>query len=499
LIAGRYTLEREVGRGGMGTVWLGRDEVLGRAVALKRIGMMPGATSPDLQRAEREARLAAMLNHPRVVAVFDLVEDDAQHWLVMEYVEGQSLSQLVADHGPMPPERAAELMWQVSDALAAAHGEGIVHRDVKPSNILVTASGQAKLTDFGIARAQADASLTQTGLVTGSPAYLAPEVASGSTADTASDVWSLGATLFHCLAGRAPYDVGDNLVGGLYKIVHEEPPRLPGAGALGSLLEVTMAKDPHERWTMAQVRDHLAGLVHDPDLVATSAVAAAPAGGAVAGDHSEAAGDDEGTQVLAGTTEPTGPTEPTEPSGPAVAPPPDEGRHRRRGMLPLLAGAAAALVLVLVVIWATTDGDEEQPASSGGTPSETPSETPTESPTDTSSPSETQTTEGNDAAATEREMEAFIGDYLELVTTDQDAAFAMLTPEFQAASGGIEGYTGFWSTVADATLLDASADPESLQVSYRVRYRMAEGGTQTDDVTLQLVRQDDTYLIADEA
>jgi serine/threonine protein kinase len=168
LIAGRYTLGREIGRGGMGAVWLGHDEVLGREVALKRIGMLPGTDSPDFERAGREARLAARLNHPHVVAVFDFVEEDDAHWLVMEYVDGVTLAQLVKRDGALTPDQAAPLIRQAADALAAAHGAGIVHRDVKPSNILVTPDGEVKLSDFGIARAEADASLTQTGLVTGS-------------------------------------------------------------------------------------------------------------------------------------------------------------------------------------------------------------------------------------------------------------------------------------------------------------------------------------------
>src|SRR6476469_5614615 len=243
----------------MGAVWLARDEVLGRAVAMKRIGMMPGGSSPDLERAEREARLAARLNHPHVVAVFDLVDDDGQQWLVMEYVDGTTLAELVRRDGALTPDRASFLIGQAADALAAAHAAGIVHRDVKPSNMLVTPHGQVKLSDFGIARAEADASLTQTGLVTGSPAYLAPEVASGQMATAAADVWSLGATAYHALAGTPPYEVGDNLMGALYRIVHEEPPRLAQPGWLAPMLEHTMTRDPAARWPMAQVRDFLAG------------------------------------------------------------------------------------------------------------------------------------------------------------------------------------------------------------------------------------------------
>ena len=179
MIAGRYSLVREVGRGGMGAVWLAHDEALGRDVALKRIGMVPGADTTDLARAEREARLAARLSHPHVVAVFNLVVDDDAQWLVMEYVEGTTMSQLVREEGPLTPDQAAPLLWQAADGLVAAHQAGIVHRDVKPSNILVDRRRRVKITDFGIAHVTADPSLTQTGLVTGSPAYLAPEVAAG--------------------------------------------------------------------------------------------------------------------------------------------------------------------------------------------------------------------------------------------------------------------------------------------------------------------------------
>ncbi len=241
----------------MGAVWLARDETLGRDVAIKRIGTAPGGESADLARAEREARLAARLNHPHVVAVFDLITEGARA------LAGDGVRRRGDPVRPGGARRRAHagpglpLIRQAADALAAAHAAGIVHRDVKPSNILVTQDGQVKLSDFGIARAEADASLTQTGLVTGSPAYLAPEVASGQMATTASDVWSLGATLFHALAGRPPYEVGDNLMGALYRIVHEEPPRLAEAGWLAPLLEATMTRDPEHRWTMQRVRDAL--------------------------------------------------------------------------------------------------------------------------------------------------------------------------------------------------------------------------------------------------
>lgn len=484
MIAGRYTLEREVGRGGTGAVHLGRDEVLGRQVALKRIGMVPGADAPDLARAEREARLAAALNHPHVVAVYDLVVEDDHQWLVMEYVEGETLAQRIRRRERLGTEEAAALLWQAADALAEAHAHDIVHRDVKPSNILLTASDQAKLTDFGIARALADASLTQTGLVTGSPAYLAPEVASGSTATAASDVWSLGATLFHALAGHAPYDVGANLIGGLYKIVHEDPPRLPDAGPMAEVLEHTMVRDPEQRWSMAQVRDHLDALRRGETP----------------------------TQVVPVSTATTHtPVQPVDavPAA-AAAPPPRSGRtgtiataprsaRRRRSVLPWLVAAAAALLVGILVV-ASLQDDPGQPAADSGTGSETSSPSSPSNPSPSSeSPTQESPTGEATKPATRREMTQFIEGYLSTVTSDPQATFEMLTPEFQEASNGFEGYSGFWSTVESATPSQITADPESLTVTYAVDYVMANGDERSDDVSLQLVRQDDTYLIAGEA
>jgi serine/threonine protein kinase len=313
---------------------------------------MPGAASPDLERAEREGRLAARLNHPHVVAVFDLVDDKGETWLVMEYVEGITLSAFVKRDGALTPDEAAPLVRQAADALAAAHAAGIVHRDVKPSNMLLTQAADVKLSDFGIARAEADASLTRTGLVTGSPAYLAPEVASGATATEASDVWSLGATLYHLLAGQPPYDVNENLMGALYKIVHEEPPRLPGAGWLTPVLEHTMTRRPADRWSMAEVRDFLGS------------------GPAVPVSPGPTGTDLEGTRVLQAT-----------PSVPVAVPPvaadpeiaghvaSEPGVRRRRSPWPWVA-AAVVLLAVAVIAGAALLGTRDRGSPSTGGPSD---------------------------------------------------------------------------------------------------------------------------------
>ncbi|WP_244929091.1 serine/threonine-protein kinase [Nocardioides sp. W7] len=462
MIAGRYSLDREVGRGGMGAVWLGHDEVLGRPVALKRIGLAPGAAAPDLERAGREARLAARLSHPHVVAVFDLVEEGEAHWLVMEYVEGSTLAELVRDRGALDPDQASRIVGQAADGLTAAHEAGIVHRDVKPSNMLVTADGQVKLSDFGIARAEADPSLTQTGLVTGSPAYLAPEVASGRTATDASDVWSLGATLFHALSGRPPYEVGDNLLGALYRIVHEEPPRLPAPGWLGPLLEATMTRDPGERWTMEQVRDFLQSGPGSP--------LPAPLPVRRTGTAEHDLRDLHGTQVLSRPVPTPAPVQVTRP-------------HRRRGALAVFVGVAVvALLTVIGLAVGLGLGDPDpDPDSSSATPSADESSAPPQA-------------EKPSAEA----MTRFITGYLETAAADPEAGFQMLTGSFQDTSGGLSGYENFWGGVKRVTDIEVvDADPESLTVTYRYRYQLAQGPPIQDNPTLQLVfdERTGTYLI----
>ncbi len=473
VIAGRYSLDREIGRGGMGAVYLGRDEVLHRDVALKRVGLMPGAQTPDLERAEREGRLAARLNHPHVVAIYDLVEEQDVQWLVMEYVEGSSLAQVIRADGPMTPDQASQVLWQTADALAAAHTAGIVHRDVKPSNILLTGDGQAKLTDFGIARAEADASLTQTGLVTGSPAYLSPEVASGQTATAAADVWSLGATLFHALAGRPPYDVGDNVLGAMYRIVNEPPPRLDDAGWLAPLLDNTMATDPAQRWSMAQVRDFLAERGSTVPVPETTATITATRPAAARESH---------TEVLAAT-----------PKAPVAAAPVAAAPGRRRSYAPWLMGLLGLLLIAAIAYAASQMGGTDPGTDVAGAPpaadesSSAPAE-PEESAT-TSPPAEV------DPAA----MGSFVEDYVQTVVSDPKSAWARLTPEFQAASGGYGRYKGFWKTIESASVSNVSADPDALTVSYDVTYQTTAGSTTSpESVVLTLVESDGSFLIADE-
>lgn len=463
MLADRYELDHEIGRGGMGSVWLGRDTVLDRVVAVKQIGMGHGGAEPDLARAEREAHLAARINHQNVVAVFDLVDEDGHQWLVMELVDGPTLAGLIAERGAIGPVELAPVVVQVAGALAAAHEHGIVHRDVKPSNILLTREGVAKLSDFGVARAQAEASLTQTGLVTGSPAYLSPEVASGRVATAASDVWSLGATVFHAVAGHPPYEVGDSVLGAMYRIVHEEPPRLDVDGPLAALVAAMMQHDPDARPTMATVvqaaQEVTAVTVVDPDVT-------------------------QGFAAFSDVLEPS-PTAAFSPLEPPVATSSPRSRSGRDRRLWIAATAAVVAVLVAVVASTALRGDD-QPVAAGPSPtaagggSATPSAAPAE------------------ADEATRAMEGFVTDYLTTAVNDPEAGFAMLTPDFQRESDGIGGYKGFWDRVGNLNVERVSADPQALRVSYTYTFEL-DGDPRSDAVTLQLEQSGGSYLIAGEA
>jgi hypothetical protein len=250
LLARRYRLGKPVGRGGMGTVWQAHDEVLGRDVAVKEV-ILPHGLSDDeraiqYKRTFREARTAARLGHPGVVTVYDVVEEDGRPWIIMELIQSQSLDQVIKREGPLPPRRAAEIGRQMLAALHAAHEAGVLHRDVKPSNVLLGAGDRAVLTDFGIATATGDVTLTQTGLVMGSPAYIAPERARGRTVGPASDLWSLGITLYAMVDGRSPYERSEPMAS-LVAIISEEPEPAANAGPLALVIEGLLRKDPDER------------------------------------------------------------------------------------------------------------------------------------------------------------------------------------------------------------------------------------------------------------
>jgi eukaryotic-like serine/threonine-protein kinase len=251
LIAGRYRLSGPIGRGAMGIVWHGRDELLARDVAVKEIQIpaqaMPADAELIYQRTLREARAAARLSHAGAVTVFDVVEENGSPWIVMELVDGRSLDRVIAEDGPLPPSAAAELGSGLIGALASAHSAGVLHRDVKPSNVLVAADGRAVLTDFGLATFAGDPGQTQTGMVVGTPGFTAPERVRGGPATPASDLWSLGATLYAAVEGRGPFDRAGGADAVTIGVAMQEAPRAPSAGPLGAVIDALLQRDPGAR------------------------------------------------------------------------------------------------------------------------------------------------------------------------------------------------------------------------------------------------------------
>ncbi|MGH3866654.1 MAG: protein kinase domain-containing protein [Pseudonocardiaceae bacterium] len=263
LVADRYRLDRRIGAGAMGLVWLARDERLDRTVAIKELLMQPGLVEADAQtardRAMREGRIAARLQHPHAIHVYDVALDDATGasgqvvpWLVMEYLPSRSLAAVLAEQGTLAPHEAARIGRQVAAALTAAHEAGIVHRDVKPGNVLLGQDGLVKITDFGISRASWDATVTRTGVLAGTPAYFAPEVARGELPGPASDVFSLGSTLYAAVEGEPPFGLDDNTLA-MLRTVAEGRVRPPQrAGPLSTVLMRLLSDDPAARPSMPE-------------------------------------------------------------------------------------------------------------------------------------------------------------------------------------------------------------------------------------------------------
>ncbi|WP_329049059.1 protein kinase [Amycolatopsis sp. NBC_01488] len=254
VIAGRYRVLGRAGHGATGAVWRAKDERLDRVVALKQLYRDPSldAAASDRARIIREARLAARLRHPHAVVVYDVVEHEATSYLVMEYLPAETLTEVVEQHGRLSPDYVAELGCQLASALAAAHAAGILHRDVSPNNVLITADGAARIADFGVAHAHGEGTMTGRGLVVGTPAYLAPEVADGGVPGFPSDVFSLGATLYTALEGRPPFGTDENQLALLKRVAHGEIRAPRSTGAVVDAVCRLLRRDPAARPTMAE-------------------------------------------------------------------------------------------------------------------------------------------------------------------------------------------------------------------------------------------------------
>jgi eukaryotic-like serine/threonine-protein kinase len=400
LIADRYRFLDRIGSGAMGVVWRAQDERLGRIVAVKQLLLQAGMDTREhdeaIQRAMREGRIAAKLHHPNAIAVYDVVEENGAPCLVMEYLPSYSLADTLSEYGALDPLQVARIGSQAASALAAAHAAGIVHRDVKPGNVLIADSGLVKITDFGISRASDDITVTKTGLIAGTPAYLAPEIARGSDPTPASDVFSLGSTLYAAAEGEPPFGLSENTLGVLHAVAAGRINPPAHDGPLTDVLLRLLNVDPAERPTMGQARELLAAVAsgRNPSLTGLRA-ASTPGVLPVAGPTTVL--DPNRTRVVSAGTgyRAGGPQAQPRTVGPtrAVAPPPSSSNKP-------LAIAAAVLVLLLavgglLVALGAFKSDPQVPAPNPSSSSAKPSVTtsPTPKPTTTTETTRETTTE----------------------------------------------------------------------------------------------------------
>jgi eukaryotic-like serine/threonine-protein kinase len=473
----RYVRRRLLGHGAMGDVWLADDQLLHRPVAIKQLRSADNTQDrTNLDRIVREARLAARLSHPNAVGVFDLVMENGMPYVVMEYVSGQTLADHIRERGALGAEAARSIIGQVAAALAAAHAVGIMHRDVKPSNILITDRGEAKLADFGVARQTGDATLTQTGMVIGTPAYLAPEVAQGAPPSPASDVWSLGATLFAAVEGEPPFTAtNSDPLTVLVRIISEPAPAARRAGALQPLVARMLDQQPAGRPSAAEVADLLRANRGAQTSSAQPTLPIAP--------------------VIAAPTRASRPT-PAPTTRLEVMP-----RERRRWPWRWLAVAAGVAILAAVAGLLLTQQGGTKHAQSTTNPPSTPVSssahgTPSTSQPASSSPA-THTTSATPAAAnpmTASAMRQFVQNYYALIPGNLQAAFGQLGPGLQAQ--GFDAYRAWWTQFSSVSITPLAEDPGAGTVTIRLSAVRANGSVASDTEKLILIKSPDrTHLL----
>ncbi|MDI2028931.1 serine/threonine-protein kinase [Saccharopolyspora sp. TS4A08] len=466
LIAGRYRLQQKIGSGAMGVVWKAVDERLHRTIAVKQLLLQPGYTPEETeearQRSMREGRIAARLQHQNAIVVFDVAEDEGQPVLVMEYLPSTSLAAVIDEQGVQPPMRVARIGVQVAGALAAAHMAGIVHRDLKPGNILLGENDLAKITDFGISRAIGDVAVTKSGILAGTPAYLAPEVALGRDPAPASDVFSLGSTLYAAIEGGPPFGTDENAISLLHRVARGqfEPPRQ--AGPMTPVLMQMLCPDPVDRPTMAHTRDLLQAVLDGRPVPSASPGAGAgwqrqqqaPAPPPPTGSPTMAY--QGGGMAGAGMG---GASPPTRVGGAA----PVAAAAPRRGGKQVALWIVAIVVAVLVGVLAANafgSGSQDKGAAPAPAPKPVPTAAPapTTSATPTSSAAPTTSSRAPTSSATstkkqvtKEKLVAAVKKYYNLVPDDLDEAWELLGPSLQ--SQGKERYEAFWKQIDDVKII----------------------------------------------
>jgi eukaryotic-like serine/threonine-protein kinase len=538
-VAGRYRLVQRIGSGAMGVVWQAHDDRLHRTVAVKQLLLEPGLSAGEAeeakQRAMREGRIAARLHHPNAIAVYDVAEEDGQPWLVMEYLPSKSLSAVMAERGTLPPHEVARIGSQMAAALAAAHSAGIVHRDIKPGNVLLGDDGTVKITDFGISRATGDVTVTATGMLAGTPAYLAPEVAKGYDPGPPSDVFSLGATLYAAVEGEPPFGVNENALAMLHAVAAGQINPIRQAGPLTPLLTRLLQVEPTARPNMTQGQEGLAAVaagrslppgmlavgtatqpVHHnwrPQQAPAERPMTGPTTGPMTGPTRVPPGPNPTRLDARPLGDPTGaartgtrgsmgtPPPHARPTAAAFQTGPPTRKKSRRPMmvtgLAIVAAAVAGILLASMFSANTKNQSDNQalhppqaPAPVTSSKAKTPTRRTTTTTTTTTAPSADQ--------VTVQQMERAVREYYSLLPHHPEQAWQRLSPRFQAATHGFDTYKAFWSQIDDVKLGRAT-NVQGQTISFLMTFKTKDGRTGRELHTFSFAPQNGQLLIDQEA
>ncbi|WP_370116147.1 serine/threonine-protein kinase [Streptacidiphilus sp. MAP12-33] len=468
---GRYLLGERLGRGGMGVVWRAHDQVLDREVAVKElnvVGVGEEDTGVLYARMQQEARAAARIDHPGVITIHDVVEHEGRPWIVMELVDGRSLAEIITMEGTLLPRDAARVGAQVASALVQAHRYGVLHRDVKPANVLIERRGRVVLTDFGIAQFAGGGGLTRTGEIVGSPDYLAPERLTGHRTGPESDLWALGATLYAAVEGQSPF-LRATTIGTLQAVISDPLPQAAHAGPLAPILDVLLRKDPEQRATgdeaLALLEEVAQGRTPRTPTVISPLVAPTPLTVPFPQSPPPGAPGAAGT----GATVPFVPVYPTAPQAPPQAG--RSGRGRRTWLFvaaaavgaALVGGVAAAAVLTAGphpgtragAVSTVGAGTSTTPAGGGGAPpSATLTPTPTPTPTAPASPTVTPTPTPTPTPPAATDPASVVTAYYSAINAhDYGTAWNLGGKNLGGSYGSFA--SGFSDTVNDTVTIDA--------------------------------------------